>query len=399
MISTTPASSNFDEEDLQRNLVKLLLRQMPLLSLANLTLAAAVTFSMWHKLPHTAMSIWLMSLIAVTAARCFAGKLIRKAIEDDRPIQRSRLLFSICSLLTGFCWGLLCFYCITQLGLASSAIPLLATAGLVAGASTGTSSVVLAFVFYCMAAMLPIALALVLTQTQDGYVMAAFSMLHLLLTLTTGRTNNRLLRDNLQQNAALEQANSRANALAEHLRHLSSLDQVTELANRRGFDQALDLEWRRAQRYGEPLCLMLCDIDFFKHYNDALGHQAGDRCLFSVAQSLRSRCARAGDVVARYGGEEFAIILPKTSLQQSRVFAEIVCATVSALKIPHPDSSVAPIVTITVGGAVFEHGNYKTPGDLIEAADAAMYRAKAMGRNRALVTPESHSTSVAALAS
>jgi diguanylate cyclase (GGDEF)-like protein len=399
MTQSSHTTSSTSEEDLQRNLLKLLLRQMPLLSLANLTLGAAATFALWQKLPHNALSIWLISLIAVTATRWSASTLLRRAIDDNRDIQYQTLFFSICSLLTGLCWGLLCFYCVGTLGLAESVVPLLATAGLVAGASTGTSSVVLAFVFYCLAGMLPITAALLLSKTQDGYVLAAFSMLHLVLTLFAGRTNNRLIKDKLQQTAALEQANIRANALAEHLRHLSSLDQVTDLANRRGFDQALDLEWRRAQRHGQPLCLLLCDIDFFKHYNDSLGHQAGDRCLYQVAQALRSRCARAGDVVARFGGEEFAIIAPNTSLDQARVFAEIICATVTALNIPHPDSAASKLVTITVGGAVLDCGNYDNPAELIEAADRSMYRAKSMGRNRALVSPGPQWRSATALAS
>jgi diguanylate cyclase (GGDEF)-like protein len=166
---------------------------------------------------------------------------------------------------------------------------------------------------------------------------------------------------------------------------LSRQDGLTGIPNRRHFDAYLTQEMRRAERTREPLGLILCDVDFFKPYNDHYGHQAGDDCLRQVAQALQSACRRPADLAARYGGEEFAMILPATPIDGVLRVAEAMRAAVAALQIAHAASKAAAHVSISAGAAIFVSGMGITQVQLVARADEALYRAKSLGRNRCTV--------------
>jgi two-component system chemotaxis family response regulator WspR len=167
----------------------------------------------------------------------------------------------------------------------------------------------------------------------------------------------------------------------QELERLSGSDALTGIPNRRRFDEAFSLEWRRGLRESTPLTLVLIDVDFFKKYNDAYGHLAGDDCLRQVAQAIRHAARRPGDLAARYGGEEFAIVLPNTDAAGGAVVAENVRAMVEALGLPHEKSEVATHVTASLGVASQVPGSHTARAQLIAAADAALYEAKRSGRN------------------
>jgi two-component system chemotaxis family response regulator WspR len=167
------------------------------------------------------------------------------------------------------------------------------------------------------------------------------------------------------------------------LQRLSAVDGLTGLANRRRFDEALDLECRRARREVAPLSLIMTDVDFFKKYNDAYGHQGGDECLRRVASVLALGARRPADLAARYGGEEFALILPHTSAEGAAIVAETLRTGVAALNILHAGSAAAPHVTLSLGVASLEASDPALePKQLVELADVALYSAKRGGRNR-----------------
>lgn len=170
--------------------------------------------------------------------------------------------------------------------------------------------------------------------------------------------------------------------MEEELKRLSYLDGLTGVANRRRFDEALDLEWRLMTRDVKPLSLIMCDIDFFKAYNDTYGHQGGDECLRLVANTLKSILGRPGDLVARYGGEEYAVILPGTDSQDAKFLAEKMRSRVESLKIIHVSSQVCEVLTISLGVATTIPTRGSLPDELISAADQALYEAKKEGRNR-----------------
>ena len=166
------------------------------------------------------------------------------------------------------------------------------------------------------------------------------------------------------------------------LARMARLDSLTQLPNRRSFDETLEQEWQRLAREEKDLSLILCDIDCFKQYNDTYGHQAGDDCLQKVAKALQDCARRAGDMACRYGGEEFIFLLPNTHLDGATRFADRVRQTVESLALPHTTSQAAPVVTLSLGVAARIPSADTDPEALIKAADDALYQAKEAGRNR-----------------
>jgi two-component system chemotaxis family response regulator WspR len=162
---------------------------------------------------------------------------------------------------------------------------------------------------------------------------------------------------------------------------LASVDALTGIANRRSFDERIEVERRATARGREPFALLMIDVDDFKGFNDAYGHVAGDAALRAVAEAIVAVVHRPRDLVTRFGGEEFAVLLPGTSLDAALVVAERIRGEVAARLIPHRTSRVAPVLTISLGAAV-ETAAEGRAAALIVRADAALYRAKAAGRNR-----------------
>lgn len=166
------------------------------------------------------------------------------------------------------------------------------------------------------------------------------------------------------------------------LEQLASLDGLTGIPNRRQFDATLLKEWHRCQRNQQPLSLIVADVDFFKKYNDALGHAAGDRVLQEVAATLRQAARRPGDLVARYGGEEFVLLLPETNATGAQALAEGLQQLLHSKALPHPDSSLGPWLTMSMGGNTIVPSTTALDPEFFALADAALYRAKHQGRNQ-----------------
>lgn len=189
------------------------------------------------------------------------------------------------------------------------------------------------------------------------------------------RQRLRLLIEKSQLYKKLEEAN-------RQLRYIAAVDSLTQVPNRRYFNEYLNREWRRMAREQAPLSLILCDVDFFKLYNDTYGHPAGDNCLKAVAGAISRAVQRPGDLVARYGGEEFAAILPNTTGENAAHVAQKIQAEVKALQIAHANSRVSECVTLSQGIANTIPCHKSQPHTLIAAADRALYQAKAEGRDR-----------------
>ena len=198
-----------------------------------------------------------------------------------------------------------------------------------------------------------------------------------------------------EQNTTLDEQAKELHRVNEMLTYLSTMDALTQVANRRHFNQVLQDEWRRAFRHSVPedgslavvepdvLSLLLFDVDHFKLYNDTYGHLAGYACLSQVAQAIAECLNRGSDTVARYGGEEFVVLLPATFPDGAVNVAERVCRAVEALAIPHSSSPTAPVVTVSVGVAGIDTKvDTNGPTGLIGRADRALYEAKHLGRNR-----------------
>ena len=166
--------------------------------------------------------------------------------------------------------------------------------------------------------------------------------------------------------------------------NLSLRDALTGVYNRRSFDEQLSRDGRKV-----PLALLMLDVDLFKLYNDTFGHQAGDAALAAVAHAMEQSLLRGTDKVFRYGGEEFAVLLPNATEKAARAVAERIQRNVRALALPHPASSVAPVLTVSIGVALRTPDDKVDDTELITHADKALYRAKSSGRDRVcLYRPE-----------
>jgi len=168
----------------------------------------------------------------------------------------------------------------------------------------------------------------------------------------------------------------------DQLKLMSSIDALTEVANRRRFDEYLHLEWRRAIRSKYPISLLMIDIDYFKSYNDTYGHQKGDKCLRAVASEIEQHLRRPSDMVARYGGEEFSVILPETPSYSASSLAKRIWSGVGNLNIEHTGSARVGHLTISIGAATTIPDENQSISQFIEISDKNLYKSKSEGRNR-----------------
>ncbi|MEG4630740.1 diguanylate cyclase [Microcoleus sp. AR_TQ3_B6] len=219
----------------------------------------------------------------------------------------------------------------------------------------------------------------------DDYISKPFDERELL-----ARVRNLLRSHSAEQqlallNRQLQQQKQQLESVNRALQYLATYDSLTEVRNRHSFNQYLDTEWRRLAREEAPLSLIMCDIDYFKLFNDTYGHQAGDECLRQVAAVIQHSVKRAADLVARYGGEEFVVVLPNTDIEGATCVAQMIAQQVRALQIVHAKSAVSEYVTLSLGVACCIPAPKSEPGALIALADESLYQAKASGRDRVSV--------------
>jgi diguanylate cyclase (GGDEF)-like protein/PAS domain S-box-containing protein len=187
-------------------------------------------------------------------------------------------------------------------------------------------------------------------------------------------------RDHLE--LLVEERTNELSKANEALQKLANVDGLTQISNRRYFDEELQKELQRAIRFQHSISLMMCDIDYFKRFNDTYGHLAGDDCLVSIAKCLKESFKRASDLPARYGGEEFAVILPHTDYKEAKFMSERFVENIKSLKIPHSTSDVSDVVTISIGIVSVVPDLPCDIKSLIKVADEQLYKAKENGRNR-----------------
>jgi diguanylate cyclase (GGDEF)-like protein len=191
------------------------------------------------------------------------------------------------------------------------------------------------------------------------------------------------LEEEIGRRSAAEDALHRVN---KELAAIAYLDGLTQIANRRQFDDRLLQEWRRLQREKSPLSIIMCDVDYFKQYNDTYGHGGGDDCLKEVAKAIEASARRAADLTARYGGEEFVALLPNTPLTGALEVAKLIQQRVKSLQIPHTKSAIGEYVTLSFGVSSIIPNDSTTPEELLLRADRALYQAKQAGRNQIVVS-------------
>ncbi len=329
-----------------------------------------------------------------------------------------RRLHAVGFVAAALTWTVISLYVESSLPFAEAALVYVCLAGMVAGSVVSTASASpRMFLVFAAITLLPLALVLLISLEPPkialglacvGFFVFSLRSIHRIADVfegfvASGVVNEQLLRELRQEQRQVLKLNEqlredieirsrteqqlraqkqRAESLAEKLYELSSIDGLTGIPNRRYFDEHFAEEWSRALRVQSVLSLIICDIDYFKDFNDRYGHLMGDDCLKAVAGTLDLHARRAGDTVTRYGGEEFAIILPGIGLQDACTVAEQMREAVMALGIVHAESKVSEQVTISMGVACTIPSQDARPEMLLRHADEALYRAKHQGRNQ-----------------
>ena len=217
-----------------------------------------------------------------------------------------------------------------------------------------------------------------------GFLMVLINFLGMFSSYTLERHR----RKDYLQTHLLEFEAQQLEALGERLLHLSTTDELTQLSNRRYFQERFEEEWRRAIREKRPLSLILLDVDDFKAFNDNYGHQPGDDCLMQVGHLLRQKAQRSGEVAARYGGEEFVLLFPGSSPDKAAALAETIREGIVGLNITHTFSRTQDVVTVSAGVAGCIPTQDMDPSDLLSQADQSLYKAKNRGRNQVVTYVE-----------
>ncbi|MEO1147475.1 MAG: diguanylate cyclase [Cyanobacteria bacterium J06638_22] len=184
-----------------------------------------------------------------------------------------------------------------------------------------------------------------------------------------------------RQTNELQELNQKLQLANKELAHISTIDELTQIVNRRRFNEFLYREWERLSNTDQPLSLIMCDVDRFKSYNDIYGHLAGDECLVKIAKVLRGATRQVSDLVARFGGEEFALILPNTNIDGVTRVVEDILKRIQNLHIPHALPNSPGFVTVSLGAATIVPNQNSSPELLLQGADQLLYRAKQKGRN------------------
>ncbi|NLF43576.1 MAG: diguanylate cyclase, partial [Bacteroidales bacterium] len=186
----------------------------------------------------------------------------------------------------------------------------------------------------------------------------------------------------VESNEKIEQQKHELEKVNRQLQKLSLKDHLTQLWNRRKYDETINSEWNRCLRYQRPIALMLLDIDYFKEYNDFYGHLAGDECLTKIGQTIKNSLSRSTDMAARYGGEEFIVLLPDSGKEEAIKIADMLRLKTESMNIPHEKSSVSNYVTVSIGVTSTVPDGNSSYQDLFNVADRALYQAKNAGRNQ-----------------
>lgn len=312
--------------------------------------------------------VWWLIFNILLLPRLFMARQYLKHRPDEERLISDALLYTVSStIVTAIAWstGFILFF--NEESIYTITLLTLSAIGVSAGALGMQFVIPRLFAVFLLILLLPL---IVLNITHDSIEIQSIGVLTAVLGGIIYSTCKKLYKY-FMLSAEKE----------EDLIELTTQDPLTRTINRRGFEQQLQLEWRRAIRSGHPISLIIIDIDYFKKYNDHFGHSKGDECLRQVAQVLNKRLQRHGDFLCRIGGEEFAVILPNTDIHGARIFAEQLNLSVAAAKIPHA-GDVSEFVTISLGASTAkpQKGDFVTV--LFDTADQALYTAKHKGRNR-----------------
>ncbi len=375
-------------QDILLRQIRLLHKQIPLASAMHFLLASFIAVVMTQVIPGALVLIGWVWLIVLLMVKYFLYSSFDESA-DYAAIQIDRRYYLLCidAFLTGLSWSIgiillaeltpiefQIFVYIIVVALCATAIGLAIKTGI--------------YYIYQAALLLPVLVFLFSKQESLDSLLAIFLCILVVIMWVFANQTSRAITDTLKLNlenkvltSGLKHANSRLQMANEELTQLSSTDGLTLVANRRYFEERLANELARATRDGIPVSLVMLDVDFFKMYNDILGHLSGDECLKNVANCVRESLKRPTDIVARFGGEEFIVMLSNTEQAGAQKLAEEIRRNIEALQIIHPNSKSSKYVTVSVGVSTIPKGQQVSRDMLLMKVDEALYLAKAEGRN------------------
>ncbi len=361
-------------------------RQLPISLVVNLAVGTFLIVVLWSVANPLNLFVWIFLLLAVTDARFLTWRAYQDAPQNERSNHDTwRRYFVNGACAAGIVWGAAGVLLFPPGSFPHQVFLAFVLGGMVAGAVPLLSSVGNAYTCFALSVVSPIGVRMLAEGDRIHVTMGLMTAIFGVAMLASSAQVRRLVRDSLALRHRLHSSIEAGNALERMVR----CDALTEIANRRLFEEELQKEWRRAGRGNDTLSVISADVDHFKEYNDHYGHQAGDRCLVKVAQTMHSALSRPGDVVARIGGEEFAFLLPGTTLDGARSLAELIRRRILDLNIPHEASPTASQITVSFGIASSDFIGATTPAELLQASDIALYDAKRRGRNRVAVAETS----------
>lgn len=356
--------------------------QLPIALFVNLINGVILAALLWGATDTDTIRLWLVALILVTAGRLALLQSFRRATRLSAVEPVWGRLFVIGACAAGLVWA-----SAAPLLFPSSSFPhrvfiTFVLGGMVAGAMPVLMSLKRAYAYFTVPITFVTSARLLAEGDPAHQTMGILILIFGAAMLLTAVRVGKMFRNTIELQLQLSLSNQNRLELERLLR----IDELTNIPNRRHFDETFANEWRRARREGTELSLIIADIDHFKAYNDSRGHPAGDRCLARVAQTLAKTLRRPGDLAARIGGEEFACVLPNTTAAGAAVIAEHLRANVKALDMPHGGAASADRVTISLGVASSAQEAAVSPAELLRLADEALYQAKLQGRNQVVIS-------------
>jgi len=325
--------------------------------------------------------IWLCLVFATIAIRVWFVHRCQTQIESSGFDPQATYRYAMTIGLSGLAWGVGGFM-IKDASPIGMVVTITAIQAMVMGAVLMLGAFIPAFLAFSLPAIFPMIFVLAFSGNMAELVLAIYSSIFLVLMIGIAKRFNQSQRNTWQLTFEKEDLLKSLTDAHDHLALLATSDGLTSLANRRRFDEVLEIEFARLHRSRAPLSLIMLDIDHFKSLNDTYGHVIGDQCLKKVAEVFQRYINRSPELAARYGGEEFAAILPETDYDGAIILAEKIRADVAGMNIPHRASSTASYLTVSMGVATIDCSQTKSPVDAVAIADRLLYKAKSEGRNR-----------------
>lgn len=324
---------------------------------------------------------WALILIGLNIYRLIDINKTQKILAELTEFSRIHKRFALCAGLLGGIYGFGIVFFFSYLPVLNQIYLLLLISVMTPAGLVSFASDKLSFNMYLFSIVIPPIAWLFIQGEYEYFSIGVYGIIYVLVVMKLFKWNHDTLTDVIRLKIENEHLLNTLQAVNFKLTELSVIDELTQISNRRSFDEVLDKEWLRARRLKKHISMLMIDIDYFKQYNDQLGHLKGDECLTYLADFMKSKLNRSVDFIARYGGEEFCIIMPDTNSDGAIKLAEKIHSGIRDLKIPNPGSKISKFLSVCIGVASVVPTSDDSCMDLIYTSDKALYKAKNDGRN------------------